>query len=640
MGVALSQALFLCTAAPSRLLSVSASLPTPRSLLAASPAARAAPLRSSIPELLLMLSKTHSNPTQRVKLRRYLDSIQSLYLTRPEQRGELRRGHVSLLMKAAHTCQHHTMALWLLETFYPSPTSPPSASTGPWPRDVELAFLTITESVDGAGAPQSPRALDALLQLMAQHGWPVVPSMLTPALMFYRQYEAWQEMCALHAHCVERGIPVSHSAYPLILRALNVTRQWETALAVVADAESRLLHPSTADRLPAIYHAAIDCLGVCGQSAAALALFERMRAIGVQPVVESYTAVINAAGKPGTEPGSAVECAAVLRRLHSEVQASGLSFTQPLYRALIRGYLNVGAQEEAMPLMQRLVDVHHDAASHFFVLSVCIDVDNVDAALVMLDKVRERRQHKSEGRADRRQWLLRLPVFNRVLELCVRRGKWKAVRRVWDMRLALSVSPNILSLYLVAQSLKPDTPSWHALLAKAVPLLPLNTSAPHFVLLDLPSSHGEATQRAALWWALKAAQHGWPVFDDKDLHVTQGDGRLALENVAGELQLPQWKWRRDGTLRIMKEDLQRWKEAAPAPLSSAPQRAVGPADDAVEGITPEAPFSTEMPRNALHSAMDLSAAVLPDDTAVRKGQRVTELVPVLDPDEKAQLTSA
>ena len=120
-----------------------------------------------------------------------------------------------------------------------------------------------------------------------------------------------------------------------------------------------------------------------------------------------------------------------------------------------------------MPLLQRFVQVRDDASSAFFVLGVCLELENVDAALMQMDKIRERREAAEAGsspKAVERQadWTMRTTIFDYALDLCVRKRQWTALVRMWDMRQALRVQPNIFSLYLVAHALRPQSASWSA----------------------------------------------------------------------------------------------------------------------------------------------------------------------------------
>ena len=104
------------------------------------------------------------------------------------------------------------------------------------------------------------------------------------------------------------------------------------------------------------------------------------------------------------------------------------------------------------------------------------------------------------------KWRIQLPLYNRVLELIVRQKQWDALRTVWSMRTALSVSANITSYYFLAQALLPTSRSWPALQPRVTELL--NWQPPGH-RLNLYQSTGEWTVRAAVWWAVKAAELGW-----------------------------------------------------------------------------------------------------------------------------------
>ena len=351
---------------------------------------------------------------------------------------------------------------------------------------------------------------------------------------------------------------------------------------MVAHAEAALLPFTPAERLYPIYHAAIDCVGTCHQPDAALQLYSRMQAIGLSPLRETYTALINALAKSSAPPTDAD--LAQVQRLHAEVEAAGLALTQPLYRGLIRAYLRCAAEEDASRLMQRFVQVHHDAASHFFVLAVCVEFDNVDAALALLEKVAERREERVEDSVEKRrkraEWTPHVPAYNRVLELCVRLRRWQAVKRVWDLRRPLCVQPNLQSYYLVAQALKPDSASWQSLLAQAMPLLAQATpllrlsSGERRAELVVGREMSENQAVAALWWALKAVQVGSEGWDGRELRVEMGEGRKdVVDRVVKQLGVQGEEWVGDGrAVRWSRRALQRWKDSASA-ASSTPQQA-------------------------------------------------------------------
>ena len=566
------------------------------------------PRSPSIPDFLRHLSKIHSNPSLIADQRRLLNQLHSAYHSDPTSRPYLTRGHVSLLLKAAKTCQHASIASWLLHTFYPPPPSPPASPPGPWPRDLETAFHIVASSVDGKHAPASEQVLTQLLVLQSQHGYPVLPSQLTPALLFYRHYEAWSPMLALHSHCLSHHVPIPCAAYPLVLIALNHTRQWQTALSVVSHAESSLLPFTPPDRLYPVYHAAIDCAGTSHQPDAALLLYARMQAIGLPARVETYTALINALAKASATPTDAD--LAQVRRLHAEVDAAGLAVTQPLYRGLIRAYLRCAAEEDASRLMQRFVQVHHDAASHFFVLAVCVDFDNVDAALALLEKVAERREERPDDSAEKRrkraEWTPFVPVYNRALELCVRLRRWQAVKRVWDLRWPLCVEPNLQSLYLVAQALKPESASWQSLLEQAMPLLAQATptlrvrAGEDRAELVVGKEMSENQAVAALWWALKAVQVGYEGWEGKELRVEVGEGRKdVVDRVVRQLGVQGEEWVGGGrAVRWSRQALQRWKDSGSAAPATAQQAEVKAASGSVQPavVTPSAAAPQQVAR--------------------------------------------
>ena len=424
-------------------------------------------------------------------------------------------------------------------------------------------------------------------------------------------------MLALHSHCLGHEVPIPCTAYPLVLIALNHTRQWEEALAVVEHAEATLLPFTPLPRLYPIYHAAIDCAGNCHQPAAALALYERMRAAGLPPKVETYTALVNAFAKPVA--GDTAEGLAVVRRLHAEVEEAGLSLTQPLYRGLIRAYLRCAAEEDASRLMKRFVQLHHDAASHFFVLSVCVEYDNVDSALTIMDRIRENRQEAGDDsakkRARRAEWTLRIPVYNRVLDLCVRHGKWKAVKQLWDMKAALRILPNLQSYYLVAQALKPQSSSWQSLLAQAVPQLRWTATAAR-VQLSLEDVVSENQAAAMLWWALKAVQVGYEGWGERELRVEVGkEKRAIVRRVAEELGVKGEHWLADGAVvSWSRRALQKWKDS-PAIAASPPQ----PREAEATTRSDTAPAPSQ--QGLVHSAMDSAPAT---EKPMRKQREVEQ----------------
>ena len=503
----------------------------------------------------------HSNPTRTVEQRRCLDQLHSAHTSSASLPPDvLNRGHVSVLMKAAKCCHHPTIVLWLLQTFYPPPPFPPTSPT-PWPRNFELAFDTITASVHSRYAPSEPQLLADFFHLLSQHNHPVLPSMLTPALLFYRHYEAWPLMLSLHEHCRAHSVPISHTAYPLLLVATNHTRQWRAALDFLSQAESTLLPYTPLPRLYPIYHAAIDALGTSHHTELALDVYNRMRAKGLPPREETFTAIIGALGQ--SAKGGKVDLQLV-QQMHAEVEAAQVSMTQPLYRALIRAYLRFDAAEAVMPLLQRLVQLHHDASSHFFVLSVCLQVENVEAALLMLDKVKDRRED-AVGTSPRKlhrqvDWTVYVSVYNRVLDLCVRMRKWKAVKQVWDMRDQLRVQPDVVSFYLAAQALKPQSASWQMLMDNALSQLSVESSASTLSLTVSPTQ-ADSEAAASLYWVLKAMQAKYADFDQRELIVhTTTRARQGIDRIVQGMGLMSGKWSQDGVVRWTRESLDEWKQ--------------------------------------------------------------------------------
>ena len=573
------------------------------------PTSDASPSLTGTSDWLRQLSAFHSNPARTVEQRRCLDQLHSAYTAQPPSLPPiLTISHMPLLMKAALCCHHPTIALWLLHTFYPPPLSLPSSST-PWPRAFELAFECITSTKQSRQAHAStPQQLDDFLHLLSQHHHPVLPSMLTPALLFYRHHEAWQSMLRLHEHCTAQSVPIIKTAYPLFLVALNHTGQWQAALTLLDDAESTLRpHTPLHDMYP-IFHATMHALGTSEQSDIALDVYQRMRTGGMPPKQETFAAILNALAKPAQD-NSRVSVQTV-QQLQAEMEQAGVAVNQPLYRALIRAYLRFGAFDRVMPLLQRFVQLHHDALSHFFVLSVCLELEDVDAALLMMDKVRQRMEaaQGSSPQAMEKQtaWTMYTSVYNRVLDLCVRMRQWKAVKRVWDMRHTLHVQPNVISLYLVAHALKPQSASWSKLLDSALPMLSVQSTA-SVLSLDMRTAESSVVAMASLWWALKAVQAATEGFAQRELVVQVGEWKGVERLVREELGLVPGRWQQPGVVSWTRQSLDAWGRAqavaAPQQQQTQPRLALGlgPAS-AVDS------YVAEERRGEQAAAVELSAA--------------------------------
>ena len=189
-AVAVASSHLIRSLSSSAALASQSTAPVTSSSTTSRPSSRTSPTRPApsnrsltISDLLRILSTIHSNPSRTCDQRRYLDLLQTLYHTDPTSHSHLGRGHIRLLMSAAKTCHHPSIAFWLLHTLYPPPPIPPPTPPGPWPRDMETAFHIIT-AVDVPHAAKSPQILTDLLLLLSQHGYPVLPSQLTPALLF------------------------------------------------------------------------------------------------------------------------------------------------------------------------------------------------------------------------------------------------------------------------------------------------------------------------------------------------------------------------------------------------------------------------------------------------------------------------
>ena len=421
------------------------------------------------------------------------------------------RSHVPMLLKAAKTCAHPEFAVRLVQNFWPPPRTPPTQThtphdkslfhnDKPWPREMEDCYAILTNCKPTPPWPvASPELLSHYLHFLSLHSYPLLPSMLLPALQLYKHHRAWQHIDQLLQQCMSQRLPIPRAAYPLFLIAMNHTRNHDQALLLLAHARANVSSSVALEQWYPIYHAAIDVMGVCGEDEKAMQIVQYMRDQGMQLTAITFTAAFNALGK-AKHTATASVAYAQLQSLYAELKQRGLSLTQPLYRALIRAYMHFDQQDEAVELITHFMKVHHDSSTAFFMLSVSVEVENVEAAVLMLDKVAARRTSTRDDK-----WRIQLPLYNRVLELVVRQAQWDALRTVWSMRTALAVSANITSYYFLAQALHPTSRSWPALQPRVTELLHWQPGG-H---LNLYGAVGEGTVRATVWWAVKAAELGW-----------------------------------------------------------------------------------------------------------------------------------
>ena len=445
------------------------------------------------------VSRKHADAYLRDELRSVLDYIAQQHIAaagRVQHGSRLQRSHASLLLKAAKTCSHPLFAVSLIEYLWPPPLteSTPRGGDARWPREMESCYAIVTDCTPSPWPIASPGLLLRYLSFLQAHSYPLLPSMLTPALQLCKEHSDWQRINELFTYCVKRSVPIPRSAYPLFLVAQNHTRNYQQALLLLAHALANVPSSVPLDQWYPIYHAAIDVMGVCGETEKAMQLVQYMRDQGMQFTPITYTAAINALCK------AAPAAYTHLQSLHAELQQRGITHTQQLYRALVRAYMHFDQQDEAITLITHFMKVHHDPATAFFMLSVSVEVENVEAAVLMLDKIGARRTESLDDK-----WCIRLPLYNRVLELVVRQARWDSLRAVWGMRTALHVSANITSYYFVAQALDAASRTWSTLEARVMELLHWRDGN----VLDVRNLPGQWTVRAVVWWAVKAAELRW-----------------------------------------------------------------------------------------------------------------------------------
>ena len=189
----------------------------------------------------------------------------------------------------------------------------------------------------------------------------------------------------------------------------------------------------------------------------------------------------------------------------------------------------------------------------------------MQAAVLILDNIGARRTATMNDK-----WRIQLPLYNRVLELVVRQRRWDALRTVWGMRAALQVVANVTSYYYVAQGLDVGSRSWGLLEARVMELLKWRDAG----VLDVRSLTGEWTVRAAVWWAIKAAELGWQsaggwqsgvdvlVSAERRGEVLKMLDELGLSSEVGSLEV-----------RVRAEVIERWRRNRRA-LSAMPRAAV------------------------------------------------------------------
>ena len=461
-----------------------------------------------------------------------------------------------LLLKAARTCSHPQFAVSIIQHLWPPPRHQPTTASHDnkrWPRELESCYAILTDCTPSPWPVASPDLLAGYLSFLRMHSYPLLPSMLTPALQLYKHQSAWQHINELFTYCMSHSVPISRSAYPLFLVAMNRTRNHQQALLLLAHARAKVPATVPLDQWHPIYHAAIDVMGVCGEAEKAMQIVDYMRDQGLEFNAITYTAAINALCKAKDTSPATSPAYSRLQSLHTELQQRGITLTQPLYRALIRAYMHFDQQDEAITLITHFMKVHHDPSTAFFMLSVSVEVDNVQAAVLILDNIAARRMASTNDR-----WCIQLPLYNRVLELVVRQQRWDALRTVWGMRAALQVSANITSYYFVAQALDHSSQSWSQLKARVMELLNWRDGG----VLDVRPLTGELTVRAAVWWAVRAAElgwqrpGGWESGTDLDVLVA-ADRRAEVLTVLDELGLSS----EVGTLevRVSAAVIERWR---------------------------------------------------------------------------------
>ena len=513
-----------------------------------------------------------------------LDYIEQQHMTAATAAGRgqkdgtrLNRSHAGLLLKAAKTCSHPQFAVSLVKQLWPPPRTQPVNGTDDnkrWPREMESCYAILTDCTPTPWPVASPELLADYLTFLRLHSYPLLPSMLTPALQLYKHHSAWQHINELFTYCMAHNVPIPRAAYPLFLVAMNRTRNHQQALLLLAHARANVPATVALDQWHPIYHAAIDVMGVCGEEEKAMQIVQYMRDQGMEFNAITYTAAINALCKAKHTTLATSPAYSHLQSLHTELQHRNITLTQPLYRALIRAYMHFDQQDAAITLITHFMKVHHDPSTAFFMLSVSVEVDNVQAAVLILDNIGSRRTASSNDK-----WCIQLPLYNRVLELTVRQRRWAALRTVWGMRAALQVSPNVTSYYLVAQGLDGGSRSWATLEARVMELLNWRDGG----VLDVRPLTGELTVRAAVWWAVKAAElgwqrpGGWESSSDLDVLVS-ADRRAEVLTVLDELGLSS----EVGTLevRVRAAVIERWRRKRRAAYAEQPMT---PTEEVMDG---------------------------------------------------------
>ncbi|MCJ1297200.1 hypothetical protein MMC34_008770 [Xylographa carneopallida] len=510
--------------------------------------AAAAAATSSLDAALLYITPRHSNAYLRAELRGVLDHIERHYIGAAPGSGQqngarLKRSHAVVLLKAAENCSHPHFAVRLVTALWPPPRQQAArgaSSSQRWSREMEHCYALLTDTTPSPWPLASPELLTDYLIFLRMHSFPLLPSMITPAQSLYKHHGAWPQINEPATYCLSNSVPIPRAAYPLFLVAANNTRNHQQALLLLAHARANIPRTVALEQWYPIFHAAIDAMGACGEHEKAMQIVQYMREQGMELTAITYTAAINALCKANDTTAASSPALAQLRSFHDEVKQRGITRTQPLYRALIRAYMHFDAQDEAIALITHFMKVHHDPSTAFFMLAVSVEVDNVQAALLILDNVAAR---LAASRSDK--WRIQLPLYNRVLELVTRQQRWDALRTVWGMRAALQVSANITSYYSVAQGLDRSSRSWAQLQARVMELLHWHDGG----VLDVRRLTGESTVRAAVWWAVKAVELGWQkggeaglgldvlVSEDRRAEVLRMLDEMGLSSEVGTLEV-------------------------------------------------------------------------------------------------------
>ena len=542
---------------------------------------KAAAATTSLDAALVYLTIRHANHYLRAELRSVLDYIEQQHITAAaggEQKDgpRLSRSHAMPLLKAAKTCSHPQFAVALIRQFWPPPLSQPvngSSSSKSWPREMEICYGILTDCTPSPWPLASPELLADYISFLRMHSYPLLPSMLTPALQLYKHHSAWQRIDELFTHCVSHHIPIPRTAYPLFLSA---TRSHQQALLLLAHAHANVPATVALEQWRPIYHAAIDVMGMCGEGGKAMQIVQYMRDRGMELTAITYTAAINALCKASDTSPATSTAYSHLQSFHNELKQRSVTLTQPLYRALIRAYMHFDQQDEAITLITRFMKVYHDPSTAFFMLSVCVEVDNVESAVLILDNIVAQRTASGNDK-----WRIQLPLYNRVLELIVLQQRWGALRTVWGMRTVLEVSANITSYYLVAQGLDRKSRSWAVLEARVTELLGWYRDG----VLDVRSLTGELTVRAAVWWTMKAVELGWqkPTWQSGIDVLVAADMRAEVLKVLQELGLSS----KVGTIRVRVPNsvMYRWRRSRRAAAGLVQHVAVTVEGSAVSAIS-------------------------------------------------------